>query len=79
MGQKAPERHNGVIRYFLKVGSLVVAAAEIAFTEDNFSEKGVRTRGGRTASVSLSRNTLFHERDHQLQIQPSQERDFGPV
>lgn len=68
MGQKAPERHNGVIRCFLKVGSVVVAAAEIAFTEDNFCEKGVRTRGGRRTSVSLSGNSLFHEGDHQLQI-----------
>ena len=53
------------------------AKAEVAFTEGDFCVIGVRTIGGRRASISLSGSSLFNERDHQLQIRLSQEAEFA--
>lgn len=55
---------------------MAVAAAMVAFTKGDFCVNGVRTRGRQRTSISLSGNSLFDERNHQLQIKLSQERDF---
>ena len=43
----------------LKAGRVAVAAAEVAFTEDDFCVNGVRTRGVQITSVSLLGNSLL--------------------